>query len=102
MTGAMGHGDAGTRSSRRTPPPPPPKKECPDVKAMLNGVSPKMAKIGQKIKIATANDPGGWYVLGDSINGCTITAITDTDVEFSFECKEQNKTITVSLPRERR
>jgi len=79
---------------------PPEKKECPDVKAMLQGVVPGRAQIGAKIRIATPeNQRGDWYVVGDSIKGCKIESIERTEVVFSYFCKEQNRTITIMIPR---
>ncbi|MBI1318017.1 MAG: hypothetical protein GC168_03575 [Candidatus Hydrogenedens sp.] len=89
-----------------TPPPPvkeapPPPKECPDVKAMLEGVNPGRAQIGKKIRIATPdNERGDWYEVGDVVKGCKIESFDRDVVTFTFHCKEQNKTITVKKPRE--
>ena len=89
------------------PPPPPPKKKappkCPDINQMLNGVSPKMSGIGDKIKIVTPdNSRGGWYVVGDAINGCSITEITRDTVVFTHHCAARNELLTAELTRERR
>jgi len=70
------------------------------VKAMLQGVVPGRAQIGAKIRIATPeNQRGDWYVVGDSIKGCKIESIEKSEVVFSYFCREQNRTITIMIPR---
>lgn len=89
------------------PPPPPPKKKIvqvppPDLANMLQGVSPTRQQIRKKgqlmVLIKTPQNPrGNYHIVGDVIQGVTISKIEKTSVVFSLS--RNGKTYTHSLPR---
>lgn len=81
--------------------PPPPPAECDPIENMLQGVVPTRRGMGDKVRIITPQNPrGDYYIVGDAINGCTIDAITKTEVTFSYFCTSRRETKTKTFTRE--
>ena len=66
------------------PPPPPPKAPTPpDLMKLLGGVQPTRQQVGPRVLIKKPGDAqGSYYVVGDEINGVTISEITKQHVIF--------------------
>lgn len=83
------------------PPAPPPPPQRPDLAQMLNGLKASRQKVGEKIKIITADNPkGAFYAVGDTVNGLKVKAFDKTTVTLSLEWKEGKEELTQTIPRE--
>lgn len=76
------------------------KPEKPDINKLLEGVEVTRFKVGDRIKIISKNNPdGGFYGIGEKVNGCVLTEFTRLDATFTYEWKEGKQTLKKSLPR---
>ena len=83
-------------------PTPAPKVEEPDVLAKLKNVRVGKAQIGTtKLKIFTPENPRGtWLELGESVNGCKLTAFDRETAFFSFYWEAGKRNLDVALVRD--
>ncbi len=83
------------------PPPAPPPPQAPNMGQMLTGIKATHQKVGEKIKIITAEIPkGAFYGVGDVVNGLTVKSFDKTSVTLSLDWKEGNQELTQTIPRE--
>jgi len=72
----------------------------PNIDQMLEGVQVTRFKIGDRIKIITKNNPdGGFFGVGDKVQGCVLKEYTRLDATFTFDWKEGKQTLKTIMPR---
>lgn len=83
------------------PPPPPPKPTCRPIQEDLKGVRVAKSQVGQRVMVYPPGSQRGEFMgVGDTLNGCTLEAIDRTHVTFTRWCKEEERTLTIQIPRD--
>lgn len=73
---------------------------APDLRAMLQKVTPMRGQVGDKIKIQLPKEDRPVYLgIGETVNGCKLKSFDDASAVFSYYWKEEDRELTLRLPR---
>lgn len=80
-------------------PAPPP--NAPDLRKMLEGLSMRPGQIGSdKMRVGLKDGPeDAWMAIGEAYNGCELVSFTREEAVFRYRWREQNRDLTIRLPR---